>query len=177
MKKASCKAVSPKGKKTANTITPPHIITKSVTIASDDGTNELVISAMSHGAGFWITRNKEATNCIAIYSSDNEMAIGIHKGNGPLVACLCADSNTGEGILQLVTATGECVQLTATQIVNAVRSIDKLMTPTVPKAKAKAKAPKAAKVPTPAAPKVAKPKKAKKKPAADAPESTEGDLG
>ena len=152
MRKLACKAALPRGKKHDNTITPPHVSTKSLSVTSGDSSVCLVVSETADGAGLWISDAQDSLKGIAIYRNKEQMAIGLRSGKGILAAALSVDAATGEGQLQLTQASGETVVLTATEIVTAVKALTRLCPCPVP-----AKAAKAAKAAKPKV-KAAKPK-------------------
>ena len=147
MKKCNSKVAAPRGKKNDNTISPPRINAKSLAIKSGDGNVSLVLSEAPEGVGLWINDAKNPCNGVTIYKVGNQMAVGVRVNGSALAAALTADSENGEGLLQLTKADGETVVLTATEIVNAVKGLAKLCAcPTAKKSKPK-KAPKPDKAP------------------------------
>ena len=107
MRKLACKAALPRGKKHDNTITPPHVSTKSLSVTSGDSSVCLVVSETADGAGLWISDAQDSLKGIAIYRNKEQMAIGLRSGKGILAAALSVDAATGEGQLQLTQASGE----------------------------------------------------------------------
>jgi hypothetical protein len=128
MKKLSMKAARPRGKKHDNTITPPHAVVESLSIKSGDGATELVACQMRDGVGLWISDTAHPEHGISVYKIREEMAMGVRAQGGTTYGiALTVDADTGEGLLQLTTAGGETVLLTASEIIMAVKSINKLM--------------------------------------------------
>ena len=77
-------------------------------------------------AGTWTKETGKSTPCTAVYTDKLQGPIvGVFgKQNTALAACLSADSDTGEGRLQLLAANGNCLHLTGSQLRRLLKLIE-----------------------------------------------------